>query len=107
MVALMAVLPRAARSRNLKTPPTVSKHFAPRAKVVRRNAPARVSRELPPAMASTVQIEPCVTTLTAKAPIKTPGQRRLPHSNSAARAIPLGGQTAEALGFIDANESPN
>src|SRR5260221_44972 len=38
---------------------------------------------------------------------KTPGKSRYPRKGRKARAIPVGGQTAEALGFILAHERPN
>jgi hypothetical protein len=45
-----------------------------------------------------VTADPPAATLTAKAPMNIPGQSRYPHIRIAANAIPLGGQTAEALG---------
>ena len=39
-------------------------------------------------------------------PIKIPGQSRYPHKRIAASAIPLGGQTAEALGWTRASDKP-
>jgi len=36
-----------------------------------------------------------------------PGQRRLPYKSNAAKARPVGGQTAEALGLMKARAKPN
>jgi hypothetical protein len=57
-------------------------------------------------MANAVASEPCVAKFTNKAPSKIPGQSRYPHNRTAAKAMPLGGQTAEALELMKANDNP-
>jgi hypothetical protein len=44
--------------------------------------------------------------LTTAAPMNTPGQSRLPRTNSAASAIPVGGQTSAAKPATAANAKP-
>jgi hypothetical protein len=57
-------------------------------------------------MPSDVATEPAVVTFTTKAPANTAGQARYPSIRNAASAIPVGGQTADALAWIEARESP-
>jgi hypothetical protein len=49
-------------------------------------------------MLSAVANDPGALMFTRRAPRNIPGQSLYPHSRIAANAIPLGGQTAEALG---------
>ena len=51
--------------------------------------------------------EPSMVKLMSAAPSQTPGQRRVPHSNIAASAMPEGGQTAVAYpgGMAKTSES--
>jgi hypothetical protein len=82
------------------------KAFGPSANRHTNQAPKSASNVLPAAMVDAVATDPCVTKLTNKAPRKTPGASRYPHKRTAAKAMPLGGQTAEALGFMEANDNP-
>jgi hypothetical protein len=54
-----------------------------------------------------VATDPAVVTLTRKAPTRIAGQTRKPNSSAAASAIPVGGQTALALAWIDASARPS
>jgi hypothetical protein len=58
------------------------------------------------AMLSAVTTDPVEAMLTAQAPMNIPGQTRSPHKRIAASAIPLGGQTADALGWTCAKDKP-
>ena len=58
-------------------------------------------------MPSEVATEPAVVTLTRKAPAATAGHMRTPRMSSAARAMPVGGQTAVALAWTEAKSSPS
>src|SRR5712672_2601611 len=96
-VGLINVLSIAAKRTNLKILFVRAKASAPLANRMTNLAPTTASSVLPVAIASEVTTEPCVRMLTRKAPPKTPGQSRVPPSNRAAKARPLGGHTAEAL----------
>ena len=62
---------------------------------------------LPNAMAAEAAIAPDVLRLTRKAPTVTAGHVRMPNMSRAATAIPVGGHTALALAFTNANERPS
>src|SRR5215469_14331167 len=51
--------------------------------------------------------EPVVVTFTRNAAAKMAGQTRIPRTRSATRAIPVGGQTAVALGLTSASFKPS
>src|ERR671919_1910073 len=82
------------------------KAFGPSANRKTNQAPKSASRVLPAAMVGAVATDPCAAKFTNKAPKKIPGQSRYPHKRMAANAMPLGGQTAEALGLMAANDKP-
>ena len=96
-----------ASSANLKMSLGRSKAYRPWANRVTRYAPASPSSVLPAAMPSDVTIEPVVVTFTRNAPTMTPGQTRYPNIKVAARAMPVGAQTAVALGFTKASSKPS
>src|SRR5437870_7966349 len=58
-------------------------------------------------MPSEVTSVPAVVRLARNAPRNTPGHTRVPRSKRAARAIPVGGQTAVALAFRNARVRPS
>ena len=62
---------------------------------------------LPVAMPNVVATDPAVVRLARNAPKKMPGQTRYPSTRNAARAMPVGGQTAVALGCTKAIDSPS
>ena len=62
---------------------------------------------LPPAIPSDVQTDPAVVTFTRNAPRNSAGQTRYPSSSAAARAMPVGGHTGEALAWTKASASPS
>jgi len=68
--------------------------------------PTTASSVLPSAMPSEVATEPAVVTLTRNAPAATIGHARVPRTSSTARAMPVGGQTAVALVWMEAKSSP-
>src|ERR671921_2868399 len=71
------------------------------------NVAARsASAVLPAAIPIAVQIDPCVAKFTRNAPSRMPGQSLKPQTRIAASAIPLDGQTAEALGLLKARDKP-
>ena len=61
---------------------------------------------LPAAIPSDVASEPAVVMLTTNAPAKIAGHPRYPSVSSVASAIPVGGQTADALEWTEASERP-
>jgi hypothetical protein len=58
-------------------------------------------------MPSEVPMDPAVVTLTRNAAMKIAGHTRYPKYSKAARAIPVGAQTAVALGCTSAKLSPS
>ena len=54
-----------------------------------------------------VATEPAVVMFTRKAPTRMAGQARDPSSRNAAKAMPLGGHTGEALALTNARLRPN
>jgi len=62
---------------------------------------------LPAAIPIDVATEPAVVRLARKAPANIAGHTRTPKIRYAARAMPVGGQTAVALGFTNANRRPS
>src|SRR5688572_28950730 len=58
-------------------------------------------------MLTDVNAEPAVVTFTRKAPAKMAGHTRVPKSRKAPSAMPVGGQTAEALLLSVANARPS
>src|SRR5215831_7931458 len=107
IVALTSVLSMAPNRTNLKMFLVRSKARAPLANRITSLAPTNASSVLPVAIDRDVNTEPWVRMLTRNAPAKTPGQSRVPPSRSAAKAIPLGGQTTVALLLTSANDRPN
>src|SRR2546428_12707233 len=79
----------------------------PPANLLTREAPSRASSVFPAATPSEVRGVPAVVRLARNAPRSTPGQTRVPMSKRAARAIPVGGQTAVALAFRNARVRPS
>ena len=57
-------------------------------------------------MPADVIAEPAVVMFARNAAAKMAGPAARPRSRNAAMAMPVGGQMAVALGWIDANESP-
>src|SRR6267142_394977 len=98
MVAATAVLRIPANRMNLSRLFVCSKAFAPLANRETNAAPKSASSVLPAAMLSAVANDPWALMFTRKAPRNIPGQSQYPHKRIAANAIPLGGQTADALG---------
>src|SRR5207247_1219978 len=74
-----------------------SKTRRPFAKRWTRKAPRSPSSVLPPAIPSDVQTDPAVVTFTRNAPRNSAGQTRYPSRSAAARAMPVGGHTGDAL----------
>ncbi len=71
------------------------------------HAPSRASVVLPIAIPAEVSGLPVVVRLTRNAAIPMPGHTRGPKIRHAASAIPVGGQTAVALGFTCARPNPS
>src|SRR4029077_14833835 len=69
--------------------------------------PRSASRVLPAAIPTLVGTDTSVVTLAKSAPRKIPGQSQRPQRRSNANAMPLAGQTAEALGCTNASDKPN
>src|SRR6266513_6374348 len=69
----------------------------PPAKAFTSHAPQIASTVFPVAIPNEVKRLPKVVTLTKNAPTNMAGQSRQPNTRSAARAIPVGGQTGDAL----------
>ncbi len=107
MVALIAVLTMPARIANRKVSGAFSNGLRPFANRVTSRAPINPSSVLPAAMPRATAIEPAVVTLTRNAPAKMAGQTHGPRVTSAASAMPLGAQTADALGCTMASRSPS
>jgi hypothetical protein len=107
IVALIVVAKSAARRANLKTFRIRSNASRPAANRMTREAPAIASRVFPAAMPSEVATDPAVVTLTRKAPRRMAGHARTPRRMRAASAIPVGGQTAVALGWTRASFRPS
>src|SRR5882757_20622 len=84
-----------------------SKQFNPPANLRTNPAAIKASKVLPVAIPNEVPHEPCVVRLTRKAPTKIPGHSRYPQRRIVASAMPVGGQTAEALPFTMASDNPN
>src|SRR4030095_12375359 len=105
-VAATEVLRIQANRMNLSRVFVCSKAFAPLANRETNAAPKSASTVLPAAMLSAVANDPKTLMFTRKAPRNIPGQSRYPHRRIAANAIPLGGQTADALGWTRANDKP-
>ena len=84
-----------------------SKARAPSAYRSTRAAPTTASSVFPAAMPSELAIDPAVVMLTRNAPMKIAGHTRTPNSSTAASAIPVGGQTGEALACTKAKCSPS
>jgi hypothetical protein len=57
-------------------------------------------------MLSAVANDPWAAMFTRNAPRNTPGQSLYPDNKIVAKAIPLGGHTAEALGWTRAKDKP-
>src|SRR5262249_22732909 len=106
-VALIIVLKPAARTANLKMFHARSIASRPPAKRLTRKAPQMASAALPVAIPTEVAREPAVVRFAAKAPSQIAGQVRNPSTSSAARAIPVAGQTGLALGLTYARRRPS
>jgi hypothetical protein len=96
--ALMVVLKRAASPVNFSNPVALENASQPPAKRATSVAPSTASSVLPNATPTELATDPDVVTLTRNAPISTAGVNRSPPSSSAASAMPVGNQTAAALG---------
>src|SRR5262245_66671116 len=107
IVALKVVEKSPASTTNLKTSGARSKARRPFANSLTRSAPTRPSRVLHTAKPTEVKTEPAVVTFTRKAATNTAGQTRGPSSRNAARAMPVGGHTGEALAWTTARLRPN
>ena len=106
VLAAIAVLATAARPTSASTSRTrssESRKFAARS----RWAPTTPSSVLPHVMPRTVTSGTPVHALASSAPRATPGQTEGPQMTSAARAIPVGGQTAVTLLVVNARSRPS
>src|SRR5262245_16411963 len=91
---------------NFATPLDVENVSRPLDQRLIRTAPTSASSELPVAIAIAVPIEPAAEALAIIAARNIAGQTRYPHSTIAARAKPVAGQTADALGWNSASARP-
>src|ERR1051325_5064260 len=105
-VAATAVLTIPASSARVKTSRARSPTRRPRAKRLTRYAPSSPSSVFPAAIATALGTAPVVVRFNRNAPTMIAGQTSYPASSRAASAIPVGGQTAVALGLTTANRSP-
>src|SRR5438132_9822056 len=103
-VGATALLIRAA-SANVKTPWGRSNTRGPPANLFTSQAPQIASKVLPLAIPNDVKIFPTVVRFTRNAPTKIAGHTRNPRTSKAARAIPAGGQTGDALLWTKASRS--
>ena len=106
-LAPTAVLNSPANTANLKTLRARSKTRSPPAKRSTSQAPTRPSSVFPAAMPRPLRTDPAVVTLTRNAAARMAGQAPRPRIKNAARAMPLAGQTAEALALTKASLSPS
>ena len=118
-VALTAVLTMTANRMNLKMSRARSKARRPLANRLTNQTAMSASNVLPTAIPKVLPITMTAVTSCAasgvgfvnrfarNAPKKIPGQKRHPQRSKTAIAMPVGGQTAEALGFTNANYRPN
>ena len=97
-VALIGVANTAQMTVNFATALEVENVSRPLDQTLIRAAPTSASSELPVAIEIAVPIEPAAVTLAIIAARNIAGQTRYPHSTTAARAKPVGGQMVEALG---------
>ena len=107
IVALISAAGPMLMRANFATLGVVSKVRVPAHHLSISMPPTAASRVLPMAIASEVASEPAVVTFAIRAPAHTAGNTRWPNSSTMARANPVGGQTAVALGLYDASWSPN
>src|SRR5260370_4380557 len=84
-----------------------SNAWRPLAKRITRKEAMTASKVLPVEIPIEVRTEPTVVMLTRKAPTRIDGQKRRPRATSVAIAIPVGGHTGEALGWIEASRRLN
>jgi hypothetical protein len=106
-VALTGALATAAISAKRNTLRGRSKARTPSAQRMTSAAPITASSVLPTAMPRQVATELAVAKLTAKAPARIRGQTRRPKTSTAARATPVAGHTAVALGWTKASMRPS
>src|SRR5882757_5320638 len=98
MVALIGLANTTQMTVNFATELEVENVSRPLDQTLIKAAPTSASSELPVAIAIAVPIEPGAVALAIIAARNIAGQARYPHSTTAARAKPVGGQMVEALG---------
>src|SRR5689334_17757973 len=105
-VALIGVATATQMTANFATAWDVENVSRPFDQTLIRAAPTSASSVLPVAIEIAVPIEPAAVALAIIAARNIAGQTRYPQSTTAARAKPVGGQMAEALGWISARAKP-
>src|SRR5262245_18801840 len=98
IVALTVVLKNAASRMNFRIPAGLVNALRPPAKRSTSAAASTVSSVLPSATPKELATEPAVVTFARNAPMNTAGRNRVPPSSTASIAMPVGNQTADALG---------
>jgi hypothetical protein len=102
IVALASVLAQADSPRRRSTSRKLARELRKPARPSSQ-APRTASRVLPKAMPQAPSGGTLVKTLARKAPSAIPGQTDRPRSQTAARAIPVGGQTTDTCSATEAS----